>query len=290
MIDICDFAVGLSRQLYGRTMPSERPGHRLMETWHPLGVVGVISAFNFPVAVWSWNTAVALVCGDTVIWKPSEQAPLTAAASAALLDRALSEQGAPADVSQVLVGGGRGGAGPGRPPRGGARQRHRLDPHGPCGGPARRRAVRPLAAGARRQQRRRRRAVGRPRPGHPRHRVLGGRHGRPAVHHDAPGDRPLQRRSTSWSSGCRRPTRGCPSATRWRRGTLVGPLIHDAAFKAMQNSLEPARNDGGTVVVGGGRRLADAGSGRVLRRARARPHRRADRASSGRRPSRRSST
>ena len=71
MIDICDFAVGLSRQLDGRTMPSERPGHRLMETWHPLGVVGVISAFNFPAAVWSWNTAVALVCGDTVVWKPS---------------------------------------------------------------------------------------------------------------------------------------------------------------------------------------------------------------------------
>jgi aldehyde dehydrogenase (NAD+) len=72
MIDICDFAVGLSRQLYGRTMPSERPGHRLMETWHPLGVAAVITAFNFPVAVWSWNTAIALVCGDPVIWKPSE--------------------------------------------------------------------------------------------------------------------------------------------------------------------------------------------------------------------------
>ena len=72
MIDICDFAVGLSRQLYGRTIASERPGHRLMETWHPLGVVGVITAFNFPVAVWAWNSAVALVCGDTVVWKPSE--------------------------------------------------------------------------------------------------------------------------------------------------------------------------------------------------------------------------
>jgi aldehyde dehydrogenase (NAD+) len=71
MIDICDFAVCLSRQLYGRTMPSERPGHRLMETWHPLGVVGVISAFNFPAAVWSWNVALALVCGDTLVWKPS---------------------------------------------------------------------------------------------------------------------------------------------------------------------------------------------------------------------------
>ena len=77
MIDVCDFAVGLSRQLDGRTMPSERPGHRLMETWHPLGVVAVISAFNFPVAVWSWNTAVALVCGDSVVWKPSPMTPLT---------------------------------------------------------------------------------------------------------------------------------------------------------------------------------------------------------------------
>jgi aldehyde dehydrogenase (NAD+) len=104
MIDICDFAVGLSRQLYGRTMPSERPGHRLMETWHPLGVVGVISAFNFPSAVWAWNTAIALVCGDAVVWKPSELAPLTAAASAALLQRAIAEAGAPADISQLLVG------------------------------------------------------------------------------------------------------------------------------------------------------------------------------------------
>src|SRR6185503_3351063 len=75
MIDICQFAVGLSRQLYGKTIASERPGHRLMETWHPLGVVGVITAFNFPVAVWSWNTAIALVCGDTVVWKTSELTP-----------------------------------------------------------------------------------------------------------------------------------------------------------------------------------------------------------------------
>ena len=89
MIDICDFAVGLSRQLEGRTMPSERPGHRLMETWHPAGVLAVISAFNFPAAVWSWNTAVALVCGDSVIWKPSELTPLTSLACSALLDRAL---------------------------------------------------------------------------------------------------------------------------------------------------------------------------------------------------------
>jgi len=104
MIDICDFAVGLSRQLYGRTMPSERPGHRLMETWHPLGVVAVITAFNFPAAVWSWNTAIALVCGDPVIWKPSELAPLTALACAALLDQACADTGAPAYLSQLLLG------------------------------------------------------------------------------------------------------------------------------------------------------------------------------------------
>ncbi|WP_280382952.1 L-piperidine-6-carboxylate dehydrogenase [Nocardia wallacei] len=104
MIDICEFAVGLSRQLYGRTMPSERPGHRLMETWHPLGVVGVLSAFNFPVAVWSWNTAIALVCGDTVVWKPSETTPLTALACHTLLRRAAVEVGADPDVHQLIQG------------------------------------------------------------------------------------------------------------------------------------------------------------------------------------------
>ncbi|MEE1755382.1 L-piperidine-6-carboxylate dehydrogenase [Streptomyces sp. SP18CS02] len=104
MIDICDFAVGLSRQLYGRTMASERPGHRLSETWHPLGVVGVISAFNFPVAVWSWNTAVALVCGDTVVWKPSEATPLTALACDALLARAVADCAAPSAVHRLVVG------------------------------------------------------------------------------------------------------------------------------------------------------------------------------------------
>ncbi|MER2604395.1 MAG: aldehyde dehydrogenase family protein [Siculibacillus sp.] len=88
MIDICDFAVGLSRQLYGLTIATERPGHRMMETWHPIGVVGVISAFNFPVAVWSWNAALAFVCGDSVVWKPSEKTPLTALAVAALYERA----------------------------------------------------------------------------------------------------------------------------------------------------------------------------------------------------------
>ncbi|MFI7241422.1 aldehyde dehydrogenase family protein [Streptomyces qinglanensis] len=104
MIDICDFAVGLSRQLYGRTIASERPGHRLAETWHPLGVVGVISAFNFPAAVWSWNTAVALACGDTVVWKPSELTPLTSLACDRLLARAADDIGAPPAVHRLLLG------------------------------------------------------------------------------------------------------------------------------------------------------------------------------------------
>ncbi|MFE7723960.1 aldehyde dehydrogenase family protein [Nocardia rhizosphaerihabitans] len=104
MIDVCEFAIGLSRQLYGATMPSERPGHRLMETWHPLGVVGVISAFNFPVAVWAWNTAIALVSGDTVVWKPSETTPLTALACHTLLRRAAVDVGADPEVHQLIQG------------------------------------------------------------------------------------------------------------------------------------------------------------------------------------------
>lgn len=105
MIDICDFAVGLSRQLYGLTIASERPGHHMRETWQPLGVIAVISAFNFPVAVWSWNTALALVCGNPVIWKPSEKTPLTAMACQALFEKALAKFGdAPAHLSQVLLG------------------------------------------------------------------------------------------------------------------------------------------------------------------------------------------
>ena len=110
MIDICDFAVGLSRQLHGLTIASERPGHRMMEQWLPLGVVGIISAFNFPAAVWSWNAALALVCGNSVVWKPSEKTPLTALATQALFMRAVASYGTrvagvPAYLSQVLNGG-----------------------------------------------------------------------------------------------------------------------------------------------------------------------------------------
>jgi aldehyde dehydrogenase (NAD+) len=111
MIDICDYAVGLSRQLFGLTLATERAEHRMTETWRPLGVVGIISAFNFPVAVWSWNAALALVCGDPVIWKPSEKTPLTALAVQALFERAAARFGdAPSGLSQVLIGGAEVGA------------------------------------------------------------------------------------------------------------------------------------------------------------------------------------
>lgn len=105
MIDICDFAVGLSRQLYGLTIASERPMHKMQENWHPAGAVGVISAFNFPVAVWCWNAALAIVCGDPVVWKPSEKTPLTALACQAIFDRAISRfKNAPKGLSSIVIG------------------------------------------------------------------------------------------------------------------------------------------------------------------------------------------
>jgi aldehyde dehydrogenase (NAD+) len=104
MIDICDFAVGLSRQLYGLTMHSERPNHRMYEQYHPLGVVGIISAFNFPVAVWSWNAMIAWVCGNTCVWKPSEKAPLSAIACQHIVSKVFAEQGIPEGISCLLTG------------------------------------------------------------------------------------------------------------------------------------------------------------------------------------------
>ncbi|MCE7039822.1 aldehyde dehydrogenase family protein [Dyadobacter sp. CY312] len=105
MIDICDFAVGLSRQLYGLTMHSERPQHRMYEQWHPLGIVGIISAFNFPVAVWSWNSMLAWVCGDVCIWKPSEKTPLTALACQNIISKVLKDNQLPEGISCLLTGG-----------------------------------------------------------------------------------------------------------------------------------------------------------------------------------------
>jgi len=107
MIDICDFSVGLSRQLYGLTMPSERPGHRMCEQWHPLGNVGVISAFNFPVAVWAWNAALASVCGDSVVWKPSSQTPLTAVACIKIAEKVCKATGVDPALFSLVIGPGR---------------------------------------------------------------------------------------------------------------------------------------------------------------------------------------
>ena len=105
MIDICDFAVGLSRQLYGLSMHSERPGHRMYEQWHPLGIVGIISAFNFPVAVWSWNSMLALVCGDVCVWKPSEKTPLCGIACQHIIAEVFSKNNIPEGVCSLIIGG-----------------------------------------------------------------------------------------------------------------------------------------------------------------------------------------
>jgi aldehyde dehydrogenase (NAD+) len=255
MIDICDFAVGLSRQLEGRTMASERPMHRLMETWHPLGVVGVISAFNFPVAVWSWNTAVALVCGDTVVWKPSEVTPLTALACAALLDRAAADRGAPADLNQVVIAGADGGEALVDNPAvalvsatGSERMGRQVAPRvaarmGRCllelGGnnaaivtpsadlELASRGIVFAAAGTAGQRCTTMRRV--------------------IVHEDV-ADALTGRLAEVFA---RLPV-GDPLAD----GTLVGPLISGAAHGAMTGALEQACDDGGELLVGGGRRPA----------------------------------
>jgi aldehyde dehydrogenase (NAD+) len=257
MIDICDFAVGLSRQLYGRTMTSERPGHRLMETWHPLGVVGVISAFNFPAAVWSWNTAVALVCGDPVVWKPSELAPFTALASHAILAQAISESGAPADLSQVLIGGADIG-------------KALVDHSG---------VALLSATGSTRMGR----AVG-PRVADRFGRSLLELGGNNAAVVSPTADLDLTTRGVVFSAAGTAGQR-CTSMRRviahssvvdeltdrlvsaysrlpignpMEDGTLVGPLIHHAAYVGMEKAIEQAANEGGKLVAGGGRELEEA--------------------------------
>jgi aldehyde dehydrogenase (NAD+) len=256
MIDICEFAVGLSRQLYGKTISSERPGHRLAETWHPLGVVGVISAFNFPVAVWSWNTALALVCGDPVVWKPSELAPLSALAAAALLDRAIAEAGAPQGLSQVVIGGAEVGevlagsqgiallSATGSTRMGRAVAPRVASRFGRCllelGGnnaaivtpsadlDLATRGIVFAAAGTAGQRCTTMRRV--------------------IAHVDV-----IDELTSRLADAYRRLPIGSPVAD----GTLVGPLIHGAAYKAMQDAIEAARQQGGAVVAGGERRLAD---------------------------------
>ncbi|MCV7178459.1 L-piperidine-6-carboxylate dehydrogenase [Mycolicibacterium sphagni] len=255
MIDICEFAVGLSRQLYGRTIASERPGHRLMETWHPLGVVGVVTAFNFPVAVWAWNTAVALVCGDTVVWKPSELTPLTAIACQALIERAASDVGAPAQVSRLVLGGRDVGEALVDDPR----------------------VALVSATGSVRMGRQ----VG-PRVAERFGRVLLELGGNNAAVVTPSADLDLAVRaivfSAAGTAGQRCTTlrrlivhssvadslaeriaaayRTLPIGDPAADGTLVGPLIHETAYRDMVGALEQARADGGEVI-GGRRRHVD---------------------------------
>jgi aldehyde dehydrogenase (NAD+) len=256
VIDICDFALGLSRQLDGRTMASERPSHRLMETWHPLGVVAVISAFNFPAAVWSWNTAIALVCGDAVVWKPSPLTPLTSAACAALLDQAVRDCGAPPGVHQLVIADADGGqqlvdspdvalvsaTGSERmgalvAPRVAARLgRFLLELGGNNAAIVAPSADLELAA----------RGIVFAAAGTAGQRCTTMR--RLIVHEDIVAD--LVRRL---SNGFDRLPIGDPFAG----GTLIGPLINGRAHREMADALLEARDDGGDVLVGGARHEAE---------------------------------
>ena len=258
MIDICDFAAGLSRQLHGLTIASERPDHRMMETWHPLGVTGIISAFNFPVAVWAWNAALALVCGNACVWKPSEKTPLTALAAQALFERAVqrfrAEAGAPDGLSAVIIGGREAG------------EALVSNPHVPLvsatGSTAMGRAIAPTLA------RRFARAI----------LELGGNNGaivcpsadleltlravafaamgtagqrcttlRRLFVHESVYDRFVPRLKAAYAS--------VKVGNPLEAGTLVGPLIGKAAFEAMQTALAESKAAGG--VIAGGNRLQD---------------------------------
>jgi aldehyde dehydrogenase (NAD+) len=256
MIDICDLAVGLSRQLFGLTIASERPGHRMMEQWHPLGVVGVISAFNFPVAVWSWNATLAFVCGDPVVWKPSEKTLLTALACQALAAEAARRAGAPEDLSAVVLGGASVGAA--------LVDDSRVALVSATGSTRMGRAVAPRVAGR----------FGRLLL------ELGGNNGaivtpsadldltvrgivfaaagtagqrctslRRVIAHRSIADELVSRLRAAYES--------LPIGSPLADGTLVGPLIDRAAYEGFTTALDKAATDGGELIVGGSRVLAD---------------------------------
>ena len=259
MIDICDFAVGLSRQLYGLTIATERPGHRMMETWHPLGVVGVISAFNFPVAVWAWNACLGFVCGDSVVWKPSEKTPLTALAVQALFERAAQRFGdAPADLSQVVHGARETGEALVDDPRvalvsatGSTRMGREVAPRVAARfgrtllelGGNNAMVVAPSADLALAERAITFAAVG----------TAGQRCTtlRRLLVHEEIYDRLVPRLKQIWS--------GVPVGNPLDEGILVGPLIDGAAFDAMQAALCAARAEGG-IVQGGERFGSDEGA------------------------------
>jgi len=257
MIDICDFAVGLSRQLYGKSIASERPGHRLTETWHPLGPVAVISAFNFPVAVWSWNAALALVCGDPVLWKPSERTPLTAIATTSLLRRAADRLGDVPDGLFELVLGGADRAVQ-------LADDERIPLVSATGSTAMGKAIAPRIAAR----------LGRSLL------ELGGNNAaivtpsadldlvvravlfaavgtagqrctslRRLIVHESVADELLERLAAAY--------RSVPVGDPRNEATLVGPLITGEAFGRMEAALGQARDEGGEIVVGGNRALAE---------------------------------
>ena len=183
MIDICDFAVGLSRQLYGLTIASERPQHRMMETWHPLGPIGIISPFNFPVAVWCWNFALAIVCGDPVVWKPSEKTPLTALACANLFERAVKRFGkTPPHLLQMVIGGSDLGKALVDSPALPLYFSHRQHRHGPSSGHSRCQTLWSHHPGIERQQWYDPNTFGRPRTSHTRHRLCSPGYSRTTLH------------------------------------------------------------------------------------------------------------
>ncbi len=256
MIDICDLAVGQSRQLFGLTIASERPGHRMMEQWHPLGVVGIISAFNFPVAVWSWNATLALVCGDPVVWKPSEKTLLTALACQALVTEAARRVGAPEAVSALVLGGAEVGSALVDDPRVGLISA--------TGSTRMGRAVAPRVAGR----------FGRLLL------ELGGNNAaivapsadldlavrgivfsaagtagqrcttlRRVIVHASVADELVARLRAAYES--------LPIGSPLSEQTLVGPLIDEAAYAGYTAALDKARANGGEVVVGAERVLAD---------------------------------
>lgn len=260
-IDVCDFAVGLSRQLHGLTIASERPEHHLIESWQPLGPVGVISAFNFPCAVWAWNAMLALVCGDTVVWKPSEQAPLTALACHELVAQAAAEfQGAPAALSSVVLG----AVEPGKALA--------ADPAVPL----------VSATGSVAMGRNVASAVG--------ERLgrclleLGGNNGMIVT---PSADLALTERAVLFAATgtcgqrctslrrlivhrtianelvdrLRSAYRSLPIGDPRETGTLIGPLVNETSFDKMQQVLADARSQGGEVVCGGGRVEAAPGAG-----------------------------
>jgi aldehyde dehydrogenase (NAD+) len=222
IIDICDYAVGLSRQLYGLTIASERPGHHMREVWQPLGPVAIISAFNFPVAVWAWNAALAIVCGDSVVWKPSEKTPITALACQALFDRAAEKfrkagHKIPKNLSQAVIGGREVGE---------ALANDRTYP---------------LVS-----------ATGSTRMGKEVSQTVAARLGKSLLElggNNAMIVTPTADLDLALTRAYKQIRIGNPLQSK----TLVGPLIDEAAYKGMESALEAAKKEGGRVLVGGKR-------------------------------------